>query len=63
MLKGSLTPDMIKGLNLKGNLLEELIQKKLVLQEARNLGLTATDEDFAVTYYAGAGISGRRPFQ
>ena len=28
MLKGSLTPEMIKGLNIKGSLLEELIQKK-----------------------------------
>ena len=49
MLKGSLTPDMIKGLNLKGNLLEELIQKKLVLQEAHSLGLTATDDDLALS--------------
>lgn len=47
ILKGDLTQEMIKGLNLKGNLLEELIQKKLVLQEARNLGLTATDDDLA----------------
>src|SRR5688572_29472291 len=47
MLKGSLTPEMIKGLNLKANLVEELIQKKLVLQEARSLGLTATDDDLA----------------
>lgn len=45
ILKGSLTPEMIKGLNLKGSLLEELIRNKLVLQEARNLGLTATDDD------------------
>jgi peptidyl-prolyl cis-trans isomerase D len=47
MLKGSLTPEMIKGLNLRANLLEELIQRKLVIQEARNLGLTATDDDLA----------------
>lgn len=47
MLKGSLTPEMIKGLNIKGSLLEELIQRKLMLQEARNLGLTATDDDLA----------------
>jgi peptidyl-prolyl cis-trans isomerase D len=45
ILKGSLTQDMIKGLNLKANLIEELIQKKLVLQEARSLGLLATDDD------------------
>ena len=47
MLKGSLTPEMIKGLNLKGTLLEELIQKKLILQEARALGLTVPDDDLA----------------
>ncbi len=47
ILKGSLTPEMIKGLNLKGNLLEEMIRNKLVLQEARSLGLTATDDDLA----------------
>ena len=45
MLKGSLTPEMLKSLNLKGSLLEELIQKRLALQEARSLGLTATDEE------------------
>ena len=47
MLKGSLTEEMIKGLNIKGNLIEELIQKKLVLQEARSLGLMASDDDVA----------------
>jgi len=47
MLKGSLSEEMIKGLNIKGNLIEELIQKKLILQEARSLGLTASDDDVA----------------
>jgi peptidyl-prolyl cis-trans isomerase D len=47
MFKGSLTDEMIKGLNIKGNLIEELIQKKLLLQEARSLGLTASDDDVA----------------
>jgi len=47
MLKGSLTEEMIKGLNIKGNLIEELIQKKLLVQEARNLGLMASDDDVA----------------
>ena len=45
LLKGSLTPEMLKSLNLKGSLLEELIQKRLALQEARRLGLTVTDEE------------------
>jgi peptidyl-prolyl cis-trans isomerase D len=47
LLKGSLTPEMLKALNIKGNILETLVQKKLVLQEARSLGLTATDNDLA----------------
>src|SRR5262245_37034901 len=47
MFKGALTEDMIKGLNIKGNLIEELIQRKLVLQEARSLGLMASDDDVA----------------
>jgi peptidyl-prolyl cis-trans isomerase D len=45
MLKGSLTPEMLKGLNIKGSLLEEMIRNKLLLQEAHGLGLTATDDD------------------
>jgi len=47
MLKGSLTPEMLKSLNIKGTLLEQMVQKKLVLQEARRLGLTASDEELA----------------
>ena len=47
MLKGALTQEMIKGLNLRGNLIEEMIQKKLLLQEARSLGLGVTDDDLA----------------
>lgn len=48
MLKGSLTPELERSLNLRGTLLEELIQKKLVLQEARSLGLATTDEDLVI---------------
>lgn len=49
MLKGSLTPELLKNLNIKGQLLEELIQKKLALQEARRLGLVASDEELALS--------------
>ena len=45
MLKGSLTPELEKNLNIRGSLLEQLIEKRLVLQEARHLGLAANDED------------------
>ena len=38
MFKGSLTPELEKNLNLRGSLLEQLIEKRLILQEARNLG-------------------------
>ena len=45
LLKGSLTPELEKSLNLRASLLEELIQKRLVLQEARRLGLAVNDDD------------------
>ena len=45
LLKGSLTPELEKSLNLKASLLEELIEKRLVLQEARHLGLAVNDDD------------------
>ncbi len=45
LLKGSLTPEMLKSLNLRSTLLEELIQKRLALQEARKLGLTVPDNE------------------
>ena len=45
MFKGSLTPELLKNLNIKHSLLEEMIEARLVAQEARRLGLTATDEE------------------
>jgi peptidyl-prolyl cis-trans isomerase D len=45
LFKGSLTPELEKSLNLKASMLEELIQKRLVLQEARHLGLAVNDDD------------------
>jgi peptidyl-prolyl cis-trans isomerase D len=45
LFKGSLTPELEKNLNLRASLLEELIQKRLVLQEARHLGLAVNDDD------------------
>jgi peptidyl-prolyl cis-trans isomerase D len=47
LLKGSLSPEMLKSLNIKHTLLDELIQKRLLLQEARDLGLTVTDDELA----------------
>jgi peptidyl-prolyl cis-trans isomerase D len=47
LLKGSLTPEMLKSLNIKRTLLDELIQKRLLLQEARAIGLTVTDDELA----------------
>jgi peptidyl-prolyl cis-trans isomerase D len=45
--KGAMTPELVKNLDLKNNLLEELIVQKLMLQEARALGLTVSDDELA----------------
>ena len=47
LLKGSLTPEMLKSLNIKRTLLDELIQKRLLLQEAQAMRLTVTDDELA----------------
>ncbi|HEX9144029.1 MAG TPA: SurA N-terminal domain-containing protein [Candidatus Binatia bacterium] len=47
LLKGSFSPEMLKSLNIKRTLLDELIQKHLLLQEARAMGLTVTDDELA----------------
>ena len=61
MFKGSLTPELLKNLNIKNSLLEELIETRLVLQEARRLGLTATDEELmnAITQVPEFQVNGR----
>src|SRR5512145_297311 len=48
LFKGSLTPDMLKNLNLEAMLIEDLVNKKLVLQQARSLGITITDDELAL---------------
>ncbi|MGH7824810.1 MAG: SurA N-terminal domain-containing protein [Candidatus Binatia bacterium] len=45
IFKGSMTPELMKNLNLKNNLLEELILQKLMVQEARAMGVTVTDDE------------------
>ena len=45
MFKGSFTPELLKNLNIKQSLFEEMIEARLVLQEARRLGLSANDEE------------------
>ena len=45
LFKGKLTRETIRGLNLRSAVLEELIQKHLLLQEARRLGLEMADEE------------------
>ena len=47
LLKGSFSPEMLKSLNIKRTLLDELIQKRLLLQEAHAMGLTVTDDELA----------------
>jgi peptidyl-prolyl cis-trans isomerase D len=48
LFKGSLTPEMLKNLNLEAMLIDDLVNKKLALQEARRLGITVTDEELAL---------------
>ena len=48
LFKGSLTPDMLKSLNLEAMLIDDLVNKKLALQEARKLGITITDDELAL---------------
>ncbi len=45
LFKGSLTQEAIKNLKLKSTVMEELIQRHLLLQETRRLGLEVTDEE------------------
>jgi peptidyl-prolyl cis-trans isomerase D len=47
LFKGSLTPEMLKNLNLEALLLDDMINRKLVLQEAHRLGITVTDRELA----------------
>ena len=47
LFKGSLTPEMLQSLNLEAILIEELVNKKLALQEARRLGIIITDDELA----------------
>ena len=39
------TPEMAKALNLKKQAMDSLIQRKLLLEEAAKMGLSATDEE------------------
>lgn len=44
---GRLSPADLEALNLRGQLLDELIQQRLLLQAAQDLGLGVTDEELA----------------
>ena len=59
--KGALTQEAIKNLNLKGAVMEELIQRRVLLQEARRLGLEVTDEELmdAIAGMAEFQVNGR----
>jgi peptidyl-prolyl cis-trans isomerase D len=45
LFKGSLTQEMVKNLNLRESVLQEMIQQRLLLQESKRLGLEATEEE------------------
>jgi peptidyl-prolyl cis-trans isomerase D len=59
--KGTLTPEMMRSLNFKGMLLEQMIQRRLLLQEVRRLGLGASDEEVmqSIANVPGFQIDGR----
>jgi peptidyl-prolyl cis-trans isomerase D len=45
LLKESFNEDTLRSMNLRGMVLQELIQKRLLLQEARKLGIATSDEE------------------
>ena len=45
LFKGELTPETLKNLKLKNMVMADLIQRRLLLQETRRLGLDVTDEE------------------
>lgn len=61
LFKQSMTREAIESLNLRGGLLAELIQNRLLLQEAHRLGLEVTDEELmdAIARFPVFQINGR----
>ena len=57
LLSGTMTPAEIAQLDLRGEILNDLIQQRLLLQEAQKMGLQATDDELA------ASIAGNSAFQ
>lgn len=47
LFKGALTEQLIRDLRLRNRVLEELIERRLLLQETRRLGLDATEEELS----------------
>jgi peptidyl-prolyl cis-trans isomerase D len=45
MTKREPTPEMLKTMKIKNTVLEDMIQRRLVLQESRRLGLTVSDDE------------------
>lgn len=45
MTKRELTPEALKAMKIKNTVLEDMIQRRLVLQESRRLGLTVSDDE------------------
>src|SRR5262245_59549909 len=45
MLRGQVSPAMLRGLDVRGRALDQLIEEALVRHEATRLGITVTDTD------------------
>ena len=54
-LGGMLTDEMLKGLNLKQQALDNLIQQAIILQKAKELDVKVTDEEVQASILATAG--------
>ena len=45
LLKGELSPEMLKSLKLKSKVMEDMIDRRVLIQETRRLGLTVSDDE------------------
>src|SRR5689334_406102 len=45
MLKGELSPEAMKSLKLKSKVMDDMVDRRLLVQESRRLGLTVSDDE------------------
>lgn len=62
LLRGNMSPGDLAQLNLRGEVLNELIQQRLLLQQAEKLGLDTTDDELAAAIAANPAFQARGRF-